>query len=588
MHQCLRIAEVVSLICANVDGHALDSRFSRPTRIRHRQASALNTLSSLARTCRALQEPALDALWHEISDLFVLIKYLMPAEVLRFDEDTETLFLVRPASDAEWERLDPYVRRIRAVGIATPCDSGIATRVLDPESVLRPLLMHLSKRATESDVLFPDLVHVVYHPFWTHELYSHLLLNPRLRELQVPFVSFTELSEWGYGPDTSEHYDPATFAHTERLAVHILPAVQKMHSLQTVWMKAMLWTSETLTHLGSLPTLTTFALESGWDIGYPPRSQLERKAFSALTQLFVANTEGGAAMFLAHIDPVSLEALTIMWEDLYTDADSSGYFLLGCLSEVSYFKQLQHLTVFMDESMMEESTEQGIAWNDPSLPPRGWFDTLKGLARCHEYLQPLLSMRSLRTLEIGIDIVIQLDDVFLPELARSLPHLEQLSLVPRPRRNFWFHEPSSMLPHSSDNHGRVQPKCLPTLDGIVSLLGHCERLEQLKLAVATTFSDGNEPHPTPSPSRVRVMELWATPLDENIPDDIFVDLFVDTFPALEDLRIRLPMHSVSNNMAFAETTRGPLACQRWDVVVGRISDRLHGLRVHPTEYRCDA
>ncbi len=86
MHHCLRIGEIVSQIFYELDSHIYDTRMRFPRRIVHRSESALRTLAALARTCQAFREPALDVLWREIPDLFVMINHLIPAELLGYDE----------------------------------------------------------------------------------------------------------------------------------------------------------------------------------------------------------------------------------------------------------------------------------------------------------------------------------------------------------------------------------------------------------------------------------------------------------------------------------------------------------------------
>lgn len=103
MHRCLQVFEVISQIFSEIDGHVYDTRMRYPTRIRHREAAALRTLAGLARTCRAFKEPALDVLWREIPDLFVLIKHLMPEELLRYDEESSELVRSRLHS-SNWSR----------------------------------------------------------------------------------------------------------------------------------------------------------------------------------------------------------------------------------------------------------------------------------------------------------------------------------------------------------------------------------------------------------------------------------------------------------------------------------------------------
>lgn len=94
------ISEILFQIFSELDGHVYDTRMRFPTRIRHREGQALRTLAGLARTCRTFKEPALDVLWREITDLFVLIKYLMPDEFLRYDEDSRELVRVRSARNS--------------------------------------------------------------------------------------------------------------------------------------------------------------------------------------------------------------------------------------------------------------------------------------------------------------------------------------------------------------------------------------------------------------------------------------------------------------------------------------------------------
>ncbi|KAI0372461.1 hypothetical protein BV20DRAFT_964054 [Pilatotrama ljubarskyi] len=169
---------------------------------------------------------------------------------------------------------------------------------------------------------------------------------------------------------------------------------------------------------------------------------------------------------------------------------------------------------------MYEGMERRIP--DRSRPP-GEIATLKGLADCHHYLESLLRMSSLRTLEVATDVVLQLNDAFLSRLAQGLPRLEHFSLVPRSGAGFWFDE-SPTFPDDFDADYDYEPAPshlgnLPTLDGLVSLVGYGERLKSLKLAVSATFSDGKNPGFMPRPNRICTMELWATPLDVSISDE---------------------------------------------------------------------
>ncbi|KAI0372462.1 hypothetical protein BV20DRAFT_964055 [Pilatotrama ljubarskyi] len=569
MHQCLQIAEIVSSIFAYLDGHEYDRRVRYPPRIRHRSPSVLRTLAGLTRTCTAFLEPALDVLWREIPDLSILINHLMPAELLRFDETTGALSLSEPPSADTWERLDPYIRRIQAVGIATP--GGVAARRLDAETVLRPLESYLSRgiAQSESGVLLPKLTHVVYHPAWTHELYSRLLLHPHLQELRLPTIAFNDRSDWGL--ELREDYGPHIVENCLRpLRGHVLPAICRMHSLQTVWIKGQMWDQATLSYLSSLPSLTALALENGWSsVSFPPRAECSHRAFPSLKQLLVSIAHSGAPVFLSHINPIALEAVTVYWEYLYSYADASGIVIQQCLEECARFQQLQHFTVVLDREM-----EKRIG--DTSLPP-GHQHKLQGFARSDEYLESVFALTSLRTLEITIDVVFQLNNRFLRELAQNLPHLETLSLTPSSQTEFFFDEVSSLGDYDDDHAEDVAdlPDYIPSLDGLLPLIESCHRLRELKLAVRSTFSCAPAGVKVGRLSGLRVMELWATPLDPGVADSAFIDFFMLAFPALEELHVALPTASVPTNGLYEEVSRDA-AHSRWGALLGDLSGRLQG------------
>jgi hypothetical protein len=75
MHGCLRIYEVVCLICNELQV----TKFGW-------------TLANLARTCTALQDPALDALWYELDDLSPLIM-CMPLDAWEEDNDGNVILV---------------------------------------------------------------------------------------------------------------------------------------------------------------------------------------------------------------------------------------------------------------------------------------------------------------------------------------------------------------------------------------------------------------------------------------------------------------------------------------------------------------
>ncbi|KAH9847312.1 hypothetical protein C2E23DRAFT_849222 [Lenzites betulinus] len=272
--QCLQIAEIFSQVLFELDGYVYDSRIPCLPRIQHRQESTLRALASLARTCQAFKEPALDLLWRDIPDLFVLVKYILPESLLKYDESSKTLTLIEEPTADVWARLDPYITRIRTVGIAL--SSGVVARDLNGETILQPLVCYLSAGAADIDVLLPHLQHVVYQAFWTNKSYSRLLLHPYLQILELP-----------------------TLAHT--LAPHVNTSLQKMQTLHTLLVLDALLDQTTFTHLGALRSLISLV----WEVGHTGVL-----AFPALRQ-------GSGPLFLRAIDSPALKGVNILWDTLY-------------------------------------------------------------------------------------------------------------------------------------------------------------------------------------------------------------------------------------------------------------------------------
>lgn len=71
MHCCLQISEITAQICAELVCRDLGCLDTFAGRVDHDHYPA--TLAALARTCHALEEPALDALWKTQSSLIPLI-----------------------------------------------------------------------------------------------------------------------------------------------------------------------------------------------------------------------------------------------------------------------------------------------------------------------------------------------------------------------------------------------------------------------------------------------------------------------------------------------------------------------------------
>ncbi|KAF8441751.1 hypothetical protein L210DRAFT_3447587 [Boletus edulis BED1] len=72
-------------------------------------------LASLARTCRAFKEPALDVLWEELNNLSPLTRCLPETSHQLSPDDRGRRSFSRPLTQIEWDILQSYTRRIRII-----------------------------------------------------------------------------------------------------------------------------------------------------------------------------------------------------------------------------------------------------------------------------------------------------------------------------------------------------------------------------------------------------------------------------------------------------------------------------------------
>ncbi len=353
------------------------------------------------------------------------------------------------------------------------------------------------------------------------------------------------------------------------LSNHVQTALKKMDNLRTLWVRAELLDQPTFVHLGSLSTLSGFALEAGWsNIAYPPRAETGSRAFAALREVSVSIAHTDAPYFLAHIDPESLEAVNIHWEYLYSDAGSSGAVLQQLFAALSSLPKVKHVSVALDAEM-----EKMIHIVDGG-PDNPQSQRLKGLADSSFELGTVLSLTTLRTLEIGIDVVFQVDEEFLLALAEKMPHLESLRLTPLLRAPFSFEYSAQ-----DDSNDMLD---IPNLDGLLAFVERCTKLTTLRLAVCASLSGGSPPrldgNVTPSSCGVRTLELWTTALEPGLPDEVFVAFFVDAFPSLEEFCVVLPTSHPERDATLPRNE----ARARWERVAGDVSATL----VHVQNFAC--
>ncbi|KAJ7252365.1 hypothetical protein B0H12DRAFT_1117955 [Mycena haematopus] len=166
MHRCLNISEIVDMICALLDPRI--SSVPGPTPYRH--------LASIARTCTALQGPALDHLWSSTTLSKILIR-CMPSDLWaihtvegKWGEELQAMLLLRPVRDSDWNRIHSYASRVQVLS------SG---RRWSLHGIFPALSVALP------DALFPNLQNLDWGDRDEDFHYIHLFLRPTLTKIDI-------------------------------------------------------------------------------------------------------------------------------------------------------------------------------------------------------------------------------------------------------------------------------------------------------------------------------------------------------------------------------------------------------------------
>ncbi|KAI5899497.1 uncharacterized protein SCHCODRAFT_01146571 [Schizophyllum commune H4-8] len=178
--RCLEIPEILLLVCAEL-----------------RTSKRLGTLASLASTCSAMREPALDVLWEEQDSIVPLLQTLSQDRV-----SESVLTLERYISQADWDHMQYYARRIKRLTLEADdgmlCGIGSRRRDEDDDdddeelydedrdySIETSTLELLQSRAGHEPLL-PNLRHLDYGELDSSWLpFITLFVNPSLQSLRI-------------------------------------------------------------------------------------------------------------------------------------------------------------------------------------------------------------------------------------------------------------------------------------------------------------------------------------------------------------------------------------------------------------------
>ncbi|KAJ6552758.1 hypothetical protein B0H19DRAFT_1263207 [Mycena capillaripes] len=170
MHRCMRIAEIVEMVCSYVEADWTGN----------------HTLATLARTSSVFQDQALDLLWSSQYTLENILRCL-PPDLVAFDNARRpqvVVRLLRPIVSSDWDRTRLYAHRVR--DLYCDCDSGS----LSLSQIFPALSISLP-----NDFLFPNLRKLTWYNSDEEDFhYINLCLARTLTHLSISPSSAFNLS----------------------------------------------------------------------------------------------------------------------------------------------------------------------------------------------------------------------------------------------------------------------------------------------------------------------------------------------------------------------------------------------------------
>ncbi|KAJ3553852.1 hypothetical protein NM688_g3399 [Phlebia brevispora] len=452
MHRALYIAEIAEGIakaclwgCYDLESNLQD-------------AEGRATLYALARTCRALEEPALDALWSYQHGLVNLIR-TMPPHLWKEEQtrsypagcntdtqhwSTTQLSLTGHPKASDWTRFDYYARKVRAFGYDEALRwTDVAHNVYHALSAHRtsissPLFPALTSLRWEADIFFP---------------YITLFIGPSLVALTMSTVSAeARLAE-------VIKTLPSTCRHVRKLEVYVGSSSTMPPPSLSCWseFKDVRGFSN-----GSVP-ISDPAEWLPWLASLPNLEDLSLSVFAS------------AARGLSLNPPIPLPSLSRL--TLFTDDISQCTRILGSCR----FPSLRDVTVNAYggvtsaiqglSSALAQSTQpaslQSVSIYDYS--PRSNSDPIStNLAS----LNGLLQFSNMRHIRLDVRYTVHITDSTLRLISRSWPRLESLEL--------------NWVGHCGYESRLRMP--MPTLSGLVDFVASCSSLRTLSLVVDTSVT----------------------------------------------------------------------------------------------------
>ncbi|KAJ7064437.1 hypothetical protein C8F01DRAFT_1366780 [Mycena amicta] len=481
MHRCLQIPEIVLQV------------------VRQLEKWHKSTFLSLALTCRAFEDPALDELWRDPGTR--TLEYILgcfPDDLLKITVGTDKFVvrLLRPVTLRDWERPLRYCNRVRKYDFG---DSDGATqkyfaKYSDALTVLSVWL--------PGECLFPRLESLTWDIIEVKreaEAVNHirLFLSPRLKKIQLARPTRLMLSLF---PTIMQRGPPLMDVQIGRGTDDIISSVAERAAISAFVLSLDKLTRlvvpaldrEAFYHLATLPGVTSLRLESlspdGLS-GFLPSTG----TFPTLEDLSISMADMPTAtrvLPLVSKSPLSVLRITPL-PSASTAQVSAFYAALAAHIEPSFFRGLNHYYSAAAGDLVD-------TWKI-SRSSLLALDAFSGLTR--------LAMNSRTGYEI--------DEATLLSLVRGWPNLESLQL------------------HQSI---RETPFTLATL---IPIAQHCRHLDYLRLTVDTTTIPSLHPSDSHGGERTTQealgeLHVGFSTLGEDDPFPI-ARFLTGLFPAMTDI-----------------------------------------------------
>nr|GAT47701.1 predicted protein [Mycena chlorophos] len=462
MHPALGIAEIGSLICTEL---RLDG-----------SPEATCGLAALARACRALGEPALDALWFQQDTMVNLLKIpagLLPAETRACSWEADIRFSRIPSHEDALS-MGKYARRIRELSFP---DSAKPQLIVTDDAAaaycaFAMLLLRLGP-PPHNFCLFPNL-RVLHWNFPAESCYTFLSFfatlrsSPRLhclalreydsgmKEILLALPTRTNLTTLSFDLYPREYQSAAvpeeisqlaSSLHNIRVLCLVNPAINGLDLIAR------------LRYLEELTLKVDGPLVSSSNAGSMPLPfvtlrhltlMLDDDGDAGFEEQYSAHKMDYAVDFLRNCNPLQLFSFELRIEHIVTS--SLNEILAMLVERVALPLQLETVTVVLRQAFkrtFDPEVEDGTS------------------------LRSLFRFRNLCVLRIELSWGVDLGDELLRELAKAFPLLEILSLS--------YDSPYYDEDARQDSDSPPRPKT--SLVGLVWLADWCRNLRELTITM---------------------------------------------------------------------------------------------------------